>query len=405
MTNLTTTKLNALNKATLVSMTGILVGKVGDYARLPKEHFVDTLSGFTLEEVDNALEQIINSKEVPTMPTYKLKAEKVAMLEIKPATEKQPASQLEAAQNLIALLSQTKGIDEDAVNRLIEARTDSLLEIVKGLIDSSFDNLELPVQTIVISPKAEVKIEAHTPAYFKKMTVLAGLRKNILLVGPAGCGKTTVAHLLATALELPFSSISCSAGMSEGQLLGRLLPIGEAGRFEYVASEFVKAYENGGVFLIDELDASDENTLIILNQALANGGFYLPSRTENPYCKRHADFICIAAANTFGHGADMVYAGRNKLDGATLDRFRAGMIVVDYDRAYEAQRCNKEVLAWGLELRAEIDGKRLRRIASTRVLADFSDMIAAGLTMQDCKQAYFSDWSKDELAKISLHLR
>jgi hypothetical protein len=37
--------------------------------------------------------------------------------------------------------------------------------------------------------------------------------------------------------------------------------------------------------------------------------------------ERHKDFICIAAANTFGMGANRVYVGRNQLDAATLDRF------------------------------------------------------------------------------------
>jgi hypothetical protein len=37
--------------------------------------------------------------------------------------------------------------------------------------------------------------------------------------------------------------------------------------------------------------------------------------------KRHPDFVFIAAANTFGMGANDRYVGRNRLDAATLDRF------------------------------------------------------------------------------------
>jgi len=37
--------------------------------------------------------------------------------------------------------------------------------------------------------------------------------------------------------------------------------------------------------------------------------------------ERHKDFYCIAAANTYGSGADREYIGRNQLDAASLDRF------------------------------------------------------------------------------------
>jgi hypothetical protein len=40
-------------------------------------------------------------------------------------------------------------------------------------------------------------------------------------------------------------------------------------------------------------------------------------------------FVCIAAANTFGTGADRQYVGRNQLDESTLDRFRIGQIELD----------------------------------------------------------------------------
>ncbi len=88
---------------------------------------------------------------------------------------------------------------------------------------------------------------------------LGNARKNILLIGPAGTGKTYIARQLAeclpskldpTKIGLPFYHISCTAGMSEGNLTGKFLPVGENGKFEYVPAGFVYAYENGGVFQI-----------------------------------------------------------------------------------------------------------------------------------------------------------
>lgn len=39
-------------------------------------------------------------------------------------------------------------------------------------------------------------------------------------------------------------------------------------------------YEEGGVFLLDEVDAADANVLLVINQALANGHLPVPNRTD-----------------------------------------------------------------------------------------------------------------------------
>jgi MoxR-like ATPase len=117
--------------------------------------------------------------------------------------------------------------------------------------------------------------------------------------------------------------------------------------------------------------------------------------------KRHADFVCIAAANTYGHGADRVYAGRNQLDGATLDRFRTGIVAMDYSEALEEQLVNESVLSWGRALRQRIGSAKLRRILSTRALISFSQQVAAyGWGRDAWEESYFADWSRDELAKV-----
>ena len=42
-------------------------------------------------------------------------------------------------------------------------------------------------------------------------------------------------------------------------------------------------------------------------------------------------FIPLAAANTFGLGADADYTGRERLDMATLERWRMGRVEINYD--------------------------------------------------------------------------
>jgi len=234
------------------------------------------------------------------------------------------------------------------------------------------------------------------PEYFERMIKLATARKNIMLVGPAGAGKTHVSEMLARSLGMDFSSQSCSGGVSETAFTGRLLPLGKSGAFEYVESDFVRIYEQGGVFLFDEMDNGDPNVLAFLNQALANGSFYLAQRIGKTKVSKHKDFIAVGAMNTFGTGADAMYTARNALDAATLDRFRIGMITVDYSATLEEKLIDPEILIWGLLIREKIKNHKLKKIMSTRLLIDATDMLNVGWGIHEIEESYFADWSREE---------
>lgn len=254
---------------------------------------------------------------------------------------------------------------------------------------------------VKVNDKKPKRMEGVMPPEFETVLQLAAERKNIMLVGPAGCGKTFLAGKVAEAFDMRFSSQSCTEGMSESLLTGWLLPVGDSAQFKYVQSEFVDIYENGGVFLLDEIDAADPNVLVFINQAIANGQFTLPQRYEKPLVKRHPDAVIMAAANTFGNGADMVYVGRNQLDAATLDRFRVGMVAMDYSVDVEQSLINPDVLEWGWEVRKRIVANNLQRIMSTRLMIDASDMYTKqDWTMGRIAKSYFADWSPEEKAVI-----
>ena len=108
---------------------------------------------------------------------------------------------------------------------------------------------------------------------------------------------------------------------------------------KYQETQFYKAFTKGGLFFLDEMDASVPETLVILNAAIANKYFDFPCGKV----EAHPKFRVIAAGNTLGTGADINYTGRYSLDRASLDRF--AMIKVDYSKAIEnAITCNNEQL-------------------------------------------------------------
>jgi hypothetical protein len=290
---------------------------------------------------------------------------------------------------------------DQAVSAAMSAATERAIENVKAeLIKRGVVKQELHVK---VGELPGVKIEGKLHKSFERCVRLAAARRNVMLIGPAGCGKTHLVEQVAKSLGLEFGHVSCSAGMSEAQITGRMMPRNK-GNFEYVRSEFVRFYEEGGVWLWDELDAADSNVLIVVNAALANGKMAVPNRPENPVALKHPDFVCFAAANTYGTGADRMYVGRNQLDESTLDRFRIGQIAMDYDEDVEAMLCPDEMLRSLLQgYRRKANDARLRRLVSMRFLRDAYIMLQAGDSFQDIEAALFAGWGQDEKAKVGYY--
>lgn len=301
-----------------------------------------------------------------------------------------------------ALAGMKFGVDEDAVRTLIDQRL-----------------AQLQPARIVVTPAGEVRIDEATHPVFEKVLRLVQAGLNVMLVGPAGCGKSYLAKQVAKALNRDFGTLHCSAGVSESHVTGWLIPVGDNGKFEFVPAQFARLYSQGNsVFLIDEMDAADPNMLTILNGATANGALHIPQDPNRPEWKRGENAAIIAACNTFGQGADMLYVGRNQLDAATLDRFY--VVSMDYDPRLEHQIAGlpyspakgwepapaptpqelQELSQWVLDLRAKAVTAKLRRVVSTRTLQKAVAARGAGIPTEEVKRDLLAGWSKDELAKV-----
>lgn len=400
--------LSFYTKDALIEIAKRIPLSLGDYARKSKAEIRMAIEATDSDAVAAAIaqcqeEDIFEVAEDEPTPVHIPAPAAPAYIPHTPHTPRADAA-AKLAEALRDLVPQAP-LDRDEVMAMVDERIVQRAGEAAQQIESKLSGMLQGIQPkevkVYVRPDlSEYRVpEGSSHASLDHVVKLSGLRQNILLVGPAGCGKTHLAEQAAQALGMEFSSISCTAGMSEAQLLGWLLPIGEGGRFEYVQSEFVRLYESGGVYLLDEIDAADANTLMILNQALANGGFYVPQARR--MVKRHPDFVCIAAANTYGHGGDMVYAGRERLDGATLDRFRNGIVAMDYDDRVEEALIDGDVLTWGRNIRMRIDSLKLRRVMSTRALIGFTQQKQAyGWDREEWERSYFADWTREELAKL-----
>lgn len=210
--------------------------------------------------------------------------------------------------------------------------------------------------------------------HYRQPELLKALRAhlNVFLSGPTGAGKTYAAEQCAKKLKCDF--YFTGAVSNEYKLLGYMDANGN-----YVSTEFRKAYENGGLFLFDEVDASYPQPLLAFNAALSGDQMDFPDKTV----RKHKDFFCIATANTYGSGSSRQYVGRNQLDAAFLDRF----VFIDWPYDEELERNmtgNQEWVDYVLKVRAAIDklGSRkmgIRHIVSPRATINGASLLNAGL--------------------------
>lgn len=232
-----------------------------------------------------------------------------------------PAGTLEAMMRAII----RKESERAARNGTAGTNAEEVARIATTLIDAAIERAKLPTTTNIVIHRADNTGRVETTDMgiqhdqFPRLlawcqTRVAGVgsrRVNVWLPGPAGSGKTTGANNVAIALGLTFSYTG--ALLDETKIFGYMNANGV-----YVETDFFRAYTQGGVFLWDEADASDPMVSNMLNAAVDG---MLASFPHGMF-KRHPDFIFIAAANTYGMGANDKYVGRNRLDAATLDRFQ-----------------------------------------------------------------------------------
>ncbi len=176
----------------------------------------------------------------------------------------------------------------------------------------------------VPTPKTPKTAKPMKHALHDEVVEVMSVGLNAFVFGPAGSGKTTLAGSVAKSLGLRL--FMTGAVRKDFKLFGFIDAHGN-----YRSTTFRDAFENGGLFLFDEIDASDSGVLLQLNAALANGVCDFPDAT----IKAHPDFRVMASANTNGDGATASYSARQLLDGASKDRFMT--FTCDYDNSLVKQ--------------------------------------------------------------------
>jgi len=294
------------------------------------------------------------------------------------------------------------GIDEDAVRNIVSDVVDPIAmdnAVALSRLNDKIEALQPKVTQIVIKDRPTVTLKGVQHMAFGDIMMSIAARCNTFLVGPAGTGKTTMVSQVADALGLSFHAENLTAATTEYALKGF-----KDANSNYVPTKLREFFQNGGVYLLDEIDNANPNVLGVLNSALSNGFMAFP----DGMVAKHPDFIAVAAGNTYGNGATAEYVGRNPIDGATLDRF--AFFNVDIDESVE----DAMLAGYGLPTatatvwleavrrsRINVATSGLRVIVSPRATANGAGLLAQGMDMTKVYQATVLKGAKqDQVEKI-----
>jgi cobaltochelatase CobS len=290
-----------------------------------------------------------------------------------------------------------KALGDEVTKHAVDNLKPAFVETLTALTTEQYTDLAAKIQEEVNKTSAEVlalaetvrpieiksgdktkKIKGVVHNQFTNLLKIVGSGMACLLVGPAGTGKSHAAEVVSESLDLPFYMISVGSQTSKSDLIGYMTATGG-----YVRTQFREAYENGGVFLLDEADAGNSNVLILLNAALSNGHMAFPDKMV----KAHPNFRMIAAANTYGNGASRQYVGRNQLDAATLDRFCTLTWDIDDKIEQSLAGTSAEGKRWLNVVRTVrkrvTDELELRIVISPRATQRGATLLAAGMTFDE----------------------
>lgn len=258
--------------------------------------------------------------------------------------EPEKASGAEGAVN--PFIDYVLGTVEPKVEKRVSACEKTMRDTVADLKKKVEEVRKVQYEVTVKRDTSTVTLNEIVHSKFGLVMCYVENNEPVYLSGPAGTGKNVLAEQVAKALGLEFYPMSRIT--QEYQITGFIDGYGV-----FHDNQFYKAFTQGGLLFMDEIDSSIPEALNTINGALANRYFDFPVGKIDA----HPDFRVIVAGNTCGTGATSVYSARNQLDGATLDRF--GMIKIDYDERIEMMCAgeDKELVDFFHQLRKVADDR------------------------------------------------
>ena len=234
-----------------------------------------------------------------------------------------------------------------------------------------------------------------------KYLVRSGVRgKNIMMTGPAGCGKTMAAKSLVNSLDRPDFYFNLGATQDpRATLIGNVHFEKKSGTY-FSESLFVKAIQTpNAVILLDELSRAHPDAWNILMTVLDYGQRYLRlDEQDGQETIKVADGVTFVATANIGNE----YTSTRVMDKALMDRFT----IVEMDVLNESEE--NELLTYMFpHVDSEVLGNVAKIAALTRNEAS-SDTARVGSgistrTTVELSGLLFDGFSLQEAAEVSIY--
>ena len=257
---------------------------------------------------------------------------------------------------------------------------------------------QLEIMNFIHKESVELKpnLLKMNPLSWKYLVRSAMRGKNIMMTGPAGCGKTMAAKSVVNALDRPEFYFNLGATQDpRSVLIGNTHFDKEKGTY-FSESVFVEAIKTpNAVILLDELSRAHPDAWNILMTVLDQGQRYL--RLDE---KDGSDTINVAEGVTFIATANIgnEYTSTRVMDKALLDRF----IVIELTPLSAADELDllknlyPDVSTKNLNAVAEIcgatrlevktDNPRISTSISTRTSVEIASLIYDGFTLSEAAE-------------------
>jgi hypothetical protein len=279
------------------------------------------------------------------------------------------------------------------LQNILKEHKDAAKYAARNMRDKIMEEIVKGRTTIVLPNTSEIEIQHMDHPKMEDVVKSLVIQKKTMLVGPAGTGKTYMVAEIAKRMNIPFYKYSCSRDSSVHDLLGYKQPKSEV----YLQTSFLNAYENGGLFLVDEYDAMSGDMALFFNGIADNSNFIsIPHRDDNPTAKKHKDFYLVMCGNTWGKGSTD-YSGRDFQDMALMDRFRFCRHHIGYHIQLEKQLMGN-YYPWVEAMRDAFE--EIGNYLSTRNVEDISILINAGYTSKRILNMVCQDLSTEDRSNI-----